>query len=90
MRMFGPDGNPQAQNLFAVLSHLQEHARVRAEVRTVRRRGAAGTRNVGREILAGLSEVAAWKRGERKLKTGRVDASKPADVRVPRPRRTPT
>jgi DNA-binding phage protein len=41
MRMFGPDGNPQAQNLFAVLSHLQEHVRVRVEVRTVRRRSAA-------------------------------------------------
>jgi hypothetical protein len=39
--MFGPDGNPQAQNLFAVLSHLQKHARVRVEVRTVRRRSAA-------------------------------------------------
>jgi DNA-binding phage protein len=42
MRMFGPDGNPQAQNLFAVLSHLQKHARVRVEVKTVRRRAAAG------------------------------------------------
>ncbi len=43
MRMFGPDGNPQAQNLFAVLSHLQKHARVRVEVKTVRRRAAAGS-----------------------------------------------
>lgn len=43
MRMFGPDGNPQAQNLFAVLSHLQEHARVRVEVRTVRKRSAPAT-----------------------------------------------
>lgn len=42
MRMFGPDGNPQAQNLFAVLSHLQKHAQVRLEVKTVRRRGVAG------------------------------------------------
>ena len=43
MRMFGPDGNPQAQNLFAVLSQLQRHARVRVEVKTVRRRAAAGS-----------------------------------------------
>ena len=26
MRMFGPHGNPQARNLFAVLGHLQKHA----------------------------------------------------------------
>jgi hypothetical protein len=25
MRMFGPKGNPQASNLFAVISYLQEH-----------------------------------------------------------------
>jgi DNA-binding phage protein len=42
MRMFGPDGNPQAQNLFAVLSHLQKEAQVRVEVKTVRRRSATG------------------------------------------------
>jgi DNA-binding phage protein len=38
MRMFGPNGNPQARNLFAVLGHLQHHAKVRMEVRAVRRR----------------------------------------------------
>lgn len=26
IRMFGPTGNPQARNLFSVLSHLQRHA----------------------------------------------------------------
>ena len=26
IRMFGPRGNPQARNLFAVLGHLQKHA----------------------------------------------------------------
>lgn len=26
IRMFGPGGNPQARNLFAVVSHLQRHA----------------------------------------------------------------
>jgi DNA-binding phage protein len=35
MRMFGPRGNPQASNLFAVLGHLQQqgwfHIEVRAE-----------------------------------------------------------
>jgi DNA-binding phage protein len=53
MRMFGPDGNPQAQNLFAVLGHLQKHARVRVEVRTVRMRSTSGTptRAVVREAI---------------------------------------
>ena len=37
MRMFGPDGNPQANNLFAVLSHLQKHAKVSIAVMTLRR-----------------------------------------------------
>jgi DNA-binding phage protein len=32
IRMFGPRGNPQARNLFAVLSHLQKHARVKLHV----------------------------------------------------------
>lgn len=35
MRMFGPNGNPQAENLFAVLSHLQKHAKVRLKLRTL-------------------------------------------------------
>jgi DNA-binding phage protein len=43
MRMFGPDGNPQAQNLFAVLGHLQKHAQVRVEVRTVRKRSTSAS-----------------------------------------------
>ena len=30
MRMFGPRGNPQASNLFAVLSHLQKQSRSQA------------------------------------------------------------
>jgi DNA-binding phage protein len=38
MRMFGPRGNPQASNLFAVLGHLQKqggfHLKVRAEQRS--------------------------------------------------------
>jgi hypothetical protein len=29
-------------------------------------------RDIGKEILAGLDEIAAWKRGELKLKTTRV------------------
>ena len=40
MRMFGPNGNPQAQNLFAVLRHLLQHAKLRMEVRAVRSRRA--------------------------------------------------
>lgn len=39
MRMFGPRGNPQASNLFAVLDHLQKqggfHLEVRSENRAV-------------------------------------------------------
>jgi DNA-binding phage protein len=33
MRMFGPRGNPQASNLFAVLGHLQKHGGFHLEVR---------------------------------------------------------
>ena len=32
MRMFGPKGNPQANNLFAVISYLQKHEGVHLEV----------------------------------------------------------
>jgi DNA-binding phage protein len=32
MRMFGPSGNPQARNLFAVLARLQKATGVRLEV----------------------------------------------------------
>lgn len=35
MRMFGPNGNPQAENLFAVLSHLQKKASLRIKLRAV-------------------------------------------------------
>jgi hypothetical protein len=34
MRMFGPRGNPQASNLFAVLAHLQKQGGFHLEVRT--------------------------------------------------------
>jgi DNA-binding phage protein len=33
IRMFSPRGNPQASNLFAVLSQLQKHGRFHLEVR---------------------------------------------------------
>jgi DNA-binding phage protein len=36
MRMFGPSGNPQASNLFAVIALLQESERVALEVRAAR------------------------------------------------------
>jgi DNA-binding phage protein len=36
MRMFGPKGNPRADNLFAVLGRLQKATRVRLEVGTTR------------------------------------------------------
>jgi hypothetical protein len=38
MRMFGPRGNPQANNLFAVLGHLQKHGGFHFEVRRRRER----------------------------------------------------
>ncbi|MCY4548306.1 MAG: transcriptional regulator [Defluviicoccus sp.] len=36
MRMFGPDGNPQARNLFEVIGCLQDRERLRLKVETVR------------------------------------------------------
>ena len=33
MRMFGPKGNPQARNLFAVISYLQEYEGVHLEIK---------------------------------------------------------
>ena len=36
MRMLGPTGNPQARNLFEVISQLQRHEGVRLEVTSVR------------------------------------------------------
>jgi DNA-binding phage protein len=36
MRMFSEKGNPQAKNLFAIISHLQTQAGVHLEVRAVK------------------------------------------------------
>ncbi len=36
MRMFGPDGNPNARNLFEVISRIQQHEGVQLEVNAVR------------------------------------------------------
>jgi DNA-binding phage protein len=33
MRMFGPNGNPTAQNLFSVISHLQKATRVKLGIK---------------------------------------------------------
>jgi DNA-binding phage protein len=38
IRMFGPDGNPQARNLFAIVAHLQRRAQVTLHV-TAQRAG---------------------------------------------------
>ncbi len=35
MRMFGPKGNPQARNLFAVINHLQEKTGVKLHLANV-------------------------------------------------------
>jgi hypothetical protein len=37
-------------------------------------------RDIGKEILAGLNEIAAWKRGELKLKTTRFELPRAAEV----------
>ena len=36
MRMLGPEGNPQARNLFEIIGHLQRREGVRFEVHAVR------------------------------------------------------
>jgi len=36
IRMFGPSGNPQARNLFTIISHLQRHAGLTLNVTTRR------------------------------------------------------
>ena len=36
MRMFGPEGNPQARNLFEVIACIQQHEGVQLEVKAVR------------------------------------------------------
>ena len=36
MRMFGPSGNPDARNLFEVISRIQQHEGVQLEVKAVR------------------------------------------------------
>ena len=37
-------------------------------------------RNIGQEIIAGLEEIKAWKRGEIKLRTSKVDLPRAAHV----------
>ena len=36
MRMFGPSGNPQARNLFDVISFIQIHEGIQLKVRAIR------------------------------------------------------
>ena len=36
MRMLGPNGNPQARNLFEIIARLQKREGIQFEVRTVR------------------------------------------------------
>ena len=36
MRMFGPDGNPQARNLFEVISRIQEREGFHLKVQAIR------------------------------------------------------
>jgi len=49
VRMFGASGNPTATNLFAVLTHLQQHSGIQFQVEAVpaparRKRSGAGVR----------------------------------------------
>lgn len=39
IRMFGPAGNPQARNLFAIVAHLQSQAQVTLHVTVQRNAG---------------------------------------------------
>jgi putative transcriptional regulator len=39
-------------------------------------------RDIGKEILAGIEEIAAWKRGEKKLRVVELPMPKAADVKV--------
>jgi hypothetical protein len=50
MRMLGPNGNPQAQNLFEIVAHLQKKEGIRLQARPVtrRRRRPGGSRVVKR------------------------------------------
>ncbi|WP_025772398.1 helix-turn-helix domain-containing transcriptional regulator [Thioalkalivibrio sp. HK1] len=52
MRMFGPKGNPQAGNLFAVIRYLQEREGVRLEVkaRRVADRGDVSSRSSSNHV----------------------------------------
>ena len=36
MRMFGPNGNPQARNLFEIISYLQKREGLHLKIHTVR------------------------------------------------------
>jgi hypothetical protein len=36
MRMFGPKGNPQAQNIFKIIAHLQKQEGIHFKVHSVR------------------------------------------------------
>jgi hypothetical protein len=36
MRMLGPDGNPQAKNLFELVAVLQQNEGIRLELRTTK------------------------------------------------------
>jgi hypothetical protein len=48
IRMFGPAGNPQARNLFAIVSHLQRLARVTLHVTA--QRSASRSKRMSPEI----------------------------------------
>jgi putative transcriptional regulator len=43
-------------------------------------------RDIGKEILAGLDEIAAWKRGELRLRTTKLELPRAANVSVIRAR----
>lgn len=50
VRMFGPKGNPRAENLAAVLAALQRLGRFRLSVKTVRRVGYRPAKRRGRRV----------------------------------------
>lgn len=55
MRMLGPNGNPQAQNLFEIVAHLQKKEGIRLQARPAARR-----RGPGRTHVVKRSRARAW------------------------------
>ena len=76
MRMFGPNGNPQARNLFEIIGRLQEHEGLLLRVQAIRQISTSTSnpraRGHGENLIGQLTEVAARRREERRQDTRRI------------------